>query len=386
MHFCHQVLIVIDIMKRAYKFKLKPTCKQQQKLLQHFGCSRYIYNWGLDRKKNAYETDKTTLSYIDLAKDLTKLKQQPTHLWLKDVANESLQQSLRCLDSAFANFFKNHKGYPKFKSKRYSTDSCKFVNNICFDFENWKVKVPKIGWVKLCQNKSFDLSKVKIGTLTVSRDRCNEYWCSIVVDNYIPLPPKTKVTEDTTVDIDLGIKDFAALSNGEKIANNKFLEKGQYRLKHLQFYHSRTKKGSKNRERLRYKIAVQHRRITNRRLDFLHKLSTDLIRTYGSICLEDLNVKGMMKNHCLANGISSVAWNEFVRQLSYKSDWYGRNVLFIGRFEPSSKTCNHCGYVNRELTLKDREWTCPQCGEVLDRDVNAALNIKKMGLQQSQVR
>ena len=134
------------------------------------------------------------------------------------------------------------------------------------------------------------------------------------------------------------------------------------------------------------KIAVQHRRIANRRLNFLHKLSTNLIRTYSSICLEDLNVKGMMKNHCLANGISSVAWNEFVRQLTYKSDWYGRNVIFIGRFEPSSKTCNHCGYVNCELTLKDREWTCPQCGELLDRDVNAALNIKKMGLQQSQVR
>ena len=323
---------------------------------------------------------------LTLRKELTKLKQQPTHLWLKDASAESLQQSLRCLDSAFANFFKNHKGYPKFKSKHKSTDSCKFINAVLFDFENWKVKVPKVGWVKLCQNKSFDLSKVKIGTLTVSRDRCNEYWCSIVVDNYIPLPPKTKVTEDTTVGIDLGVKDFATLSNGEKIANHKFLEKGQYRLKNLQFYHSRTKKGSKNRERLRYKIAVQHRRITNRRLDFFHNLSSELIRTYGSICLEDLNVKGMMQNHCLANGISSVAWNEFVRQLTYKSDWYGRNVLFIGRFEPSSKMCNHCGYINSDLTMKDRKWTCQQCGEVLDRDVNAALNIKKMGLQQSQVK
>ena len=386
MLFCHQVFIFVIIMKRAYKFKLKPTCKQQHKLLQHFGCVRFIYNWGLDKKKRAYETDKTTLSYIDLAKDLTKFKQQPTFLWLKEVANESLQQSLRCLDSAFANFFKNHKGYPKFKSKHKSTDSCKFINAVRFDFEKWKVKVPKVGWVKLCQNKSFDLSKVKIGTLTVSRDRCDEYWCSIVVENHTPLPPKTKVTEDTTVGIDLGIKDFATLSNGEKIANHKFLEKGQYRLKRLQFYHSRTKKGSKNRELLRYKIAVQHRRITNLRLDFLHKLSTNLIRTYGSICLEDLNVKGMMKNHCLANGISSVAWNEFVRQLSYKSDWFGKNVLFIGRFEPSSKTCNHCGYVNRELTLKDRKWTCSQCGELLDRDVNAALNIKKMGIQQSQMK
>ena len=370
-------------MNRAYKFKIKPTCNQQQKLSQHFGCARFIYNWGLDRKKIAYETDKTTLSYVDLAKELTKLKQQPTFVWLKNAANESLQQSLRCLDSAFANFFKKHNGYPKFKSKHNSTCSCKYINSVHFDFENWNVKIPKVGWVKLCKNKPFDLSKVKIGTLTVSKDHCNEYWCSIVVEDYIPLPPKAKVTEDTTIGIDLGIKDFATLSNGNKVTNHKFFEKGQYRLRHLQYHHSRAKKGSKNRERLRHKIAAQHRRITNLRLDFLHKLSTDLIRTYGSICLEDLNVKGMMKNHCLANGISSVAWHEFVRQLTYKSEWYGKNVMFIGRFEPSSKTCNHCGYVNSNLTLKEREWTCPQCGEVFDRDVNAALNIKKIGLLSS---
>ena len=367
-------------MKRAYKYKLKPTVRQQQMLLQHFGCCRFIYNWGLSRKKETYVNEKKSIGYLQLAKELTLLKNDSEHGWLKDVANESLQQSLRNLDNAFTQFFKAKKGFPKFKSKKHSKNVCKFINNVRFDFDKWKVRIPKMGWTKICRNKSFDLSKCKIGTLTVSQDKCDDFWCVIIVEDGETLKPKIKVSEETAVGIDLGIKDFAILSDGTKYGNNKFLENGQKKLKHLQRRFSKAQKGSRRRERLRIKVARQHRKISNRRLDFLHKLTTDLTRCFDTICLENLNVQGMMKNHHLANAISSVAWNEFVRQLAYKAEWNGKNVIFIGRFEPSSKTCSCCGYVKKDLTLKDRSWVCPKCGTSHDRDVNAAINICNFGL------
>ena len=367
-------------MKRAYKYKLKPTVRQQQMLLQHFGCCRFIYNWGLDRKKKAWTNEKKSIGYLQLARELTLLKNDGEHGWLKNVANESLQQSLRNLDNAYTQFFKAKKGFPKFKSKKCSKNVCKFINSVHFDFNKWRVKIPKIGWTKLCHNKPFDLSKCKIGTLTVSQDKCGDFWCVIIVEDYEPCKPKTKVCEKTAVGIDLGIKDFAILSDGTKYGNKKFLEKGQTRLRKLQRRFSNAQKGSKRRERLRIKIARQHRRISNRRSDFLHKLTTDITIKFDTICLENLNVQGMMQNHHLANAISSVAWNEFVRQLAYKAEWNGKNVIFIGRFEPSSKTCSCCGYVKKDLTLKDRSWVCPKCGVSHDRDINAAINIRNFGL------
>lgn len=363
---------------RAYKYKLKPTFKQQECLNKAFGCCRFIYNWGLDRKIQAYKQEKKAIGYVELAHELTKLKNDGEHGWLKEVNNVSLQQSLRNLDAAFVRFFREKKGFPKFKSRKKNIESAKYISAVHFDFEEWKVKVPKCGWVKLCKNKPFDLT-MKYGTLTVTKDRCGTYWCSIVVYD-VEDKPKTKVSDDTAVGIDLGIKDYAILSDGTKYGNPKFLEKGQHRLKLLQQRFSKTKKDSNRHEALRLKVAKQYRKIANRRSDFLHKLSTDLVNRFDTVCLEDLNVKGMLKNHHLANSIQSVAWNEFVRQLTYKAEWNGKNVIFIGRFEPSSKTCSSCGYINGELTLKDREWICPKCGEHLDRDVNAAINIKDFAL------
>lgn len=370
-------------MKRAYKYKLKPTVKQQTMLLQHFGCARFIYNWGLDKKIKAYEADKTSLSYVDLAKELTKLKKTDEHKWLNDVSNVTLQQSLRCMDIAFKIFFKYHKGFPKFKSKHRDKECCKFINNVHIDFDMWKVKIPKVGWVKLCRNKEFDQSKVKIGTLTVSKDKCGEYWCTILTEDGISLPPKTKVEKKTTIGIDLGIKDFAILSDGIKISNPKYYEKSQRHLKRLQQRLSKKTKGSSNRVKVKLKLAKFSRHIANCRDDFLQRLSTDIVRSYDTICIEDLNVSGMMKNHNLAKSIGSASWSEFRRMLCYKCDWYGKNLLVIGRFEPSSKTCNNCGYVNKDLTLKDRSWVCPKCGKVLDRDINAARNIRDMALLQA---
>ena len=367
-------------MKRAYKYKIKPTFKQQHQLLQTFGCARFIYNWGLDKKTKAWTNEHKTITYFELAKELTQLKQTEEYKWLKDVPSECLQQSLRNLDNAYTQFFKAKKGFPKFKSKKHSKDCSKYLNAVKFDFENWKVRVPKCGWVKLCHNKPFDLSTSKIGALTVSRDKCGEYWCTIVVEDNTPQKSKAKISEDTSVGIDLGIKDYAILSDGTKYSNPKYYEHNKERLAILQRRFARTQKGSGRHEVMRLKVAKQYRKITNMRADFLHKLTSDLVRRHDTICLENLNVKGMMKNHNLSMAIQSASWGEFVRQIKYKSDWFGKNVIFIGRFEPSSKTCSKCGHVNRELTLKDRDWVCPICGAHHDRDVNAAINIKKFAL------
>ena len=363
---------------RAYKYKIKPTVKQQHCLNKAFGCCRFIYNWGLDRKIQEYKTNKKTIGYVELAHELTKLKHDGEHEWLNEVNNTSLQQSLRNLDKAFVRFFREKKGFPKFKSKKHLVDTAKYIGGVHFDFVKSKVKIPKCGWVKLYKNREFDISK-QYGTLTVTRDKCGEYWCTIVVYD-VEDKPKTKVCSETAVGIDLGIKDYAILSDGTKHGNPKFLEKGQKQMKILQRRFAKAEKDSNRRKVLKLKIARLHRKIANRRSDFLHKLSIYLISHYDTICLENLNVEGMMQNHHLANSIQSAAWSEFVRQLEYKADWEGKNVVFIGRFEPSTKTCSKCGYINREITLKDREWTCPQCGEHHDRDVNAAINIRDFAL------
>ena len=365
-------------MLKSYKYKLKPNEKQEELLSKFFGCCRYIYNWGLNKRTSAYKENGIKINYMELARELTTLKKTEECIWLNEAPNESLQQSLRCLDNAFTNFFRKNGKYPRFKSKKYTKDSAKFISSVHFDFENWKVKLPKLGWIKLCKNRTFDQSTCKQGTCTVSRDHCGTYWCVITVDDLQPKPTKTKLVKDNAVGIDLGIKDYAILSDGTKYSNPKHLEKAQRKLAHLQRDFARTKKGSKNHEKMRIKVAKCYRSIANQRNDFLHKLSTHLVRNYDVICLEDLNVKGMEQNHRLAKAIQGAAWSEFVRQLEYKSEWNGKNVLFIGRFEPSSKLCHKCGYINRDLKLSDREWICPVCGERLDRDVNAAINIKNI--------
>lgn len=364
-------------MLKAYKYKIKPNQHQEELLRKFFGCVRFIYNWGLERKTSAYKENGTKVGYVELARELTSLKKEQEYEWLSECSNESLQQSLRCLDNAFTNFFRKKGKYPKFKSRK-GKNSAKFINSVHFDFENWTVKLPKLGKVKLCENRTFDQSECKQGTCTVSRDHCGTYWCVITVDDLQPKVARTKPLKETAVGIDLGVKDYAILSDGTKFTNPKHLEKAQRKLAWLQRDFARTAKDSKNHEKMRVKVAKCHRAISSQRNDFLHKLSTHLIRNYDTICLEDLNVKGMEQNHHLARAIQGAAWGEFVRQLEYKSEWYGKNVLFIGRFEPSSKLCHKCGHINRNLKLSDREWVCPVCGEHHDRDVNAAINIREI--------
>lgn len=368
-------------MIKSYKYKILPSEEQKQLLNKFFGCTRYIYNWGLNLKTQAYKEQGKSLSYNDLAKQLTTLKQQEETSFLCECANESLQQSLRNLENAFTGFFRKKTKYPNFKSKKKSKESTKFINCVHFDFDDWMVKIPKIGWVKLCKNRIWNQDSCKQGTVTVSRDRCGTYWISVVVNNQQPNKNKKPIKTQTSIGVDLGIKDYAILSDGIKYNNPKHLNKSQKMLAHWQKNFARTKQGSNRHEKARLQVTKCYRKITNQRNDFLHKLSTDLVRNYDTICLEDLNVKGMEQNHHLAKAITDAAWGEFVRQLSYKSEWYGKNVVFIGRYEPSSKLCHCCGYINKELKLSDREWICPECGEHHDRDINAAINIKRIALE-----
>lgn len=368
-------------MIKAYKYKILPSEEQKQMLAKFFGCTRYIYNWGLNLKTQSYKEQGKSVSYNDLAKQLTVLKQQEETSFLCECANESLQQSLRNLENAFTSFFRKKARYPNFKSKKKSRESAKFINCVHFDFDRWMVKIPKIGWTKLCKNRTWNQEIYKQGTVTVSRDKCGTYWVSVVIDNQQTKADKRKIKSETSVGIDLGIKDYAILSDGTKFKNPKYLQQTQKLLAHWQKNLARTKQGSNRHEKARLMVAKCYRKITNQRNDFLHKLSTDLVRNYDAICLEDLSVKGMEQNHHLARAIGDAAWGEFVRQLSYKCEWYGKNIVFIGRYEPSSKLCHECGYINKDLKLSDREWVCPQCGTRHDRDVNAATNIKRIALE-----
>lgn len=364
-------------MLRSYKYRLNPTKSQIRLMEMTFGCCRYVYNWALQTRIEAYQRDKKSISAVDLCKMLTELKKDKAFLY--DVSNECLQQSIRNMDQAFVRFFREKNGFPKFKSKHRNRQSFKNINSVHVDLENSRIKLPKLGWVRFYANQTFN---GKIGTVTVSKTPTGKYLVSILVDNGADLPSKPVIDPDKTVGIDVGIKDFAVLSNEDVYRNPKHLENSTVRLKVLQRRLARKQKGSARRNKARLAVASIHERIHNQRQDYLHKVSSKIVRENQTIVIEDLNISGMMKNHRLANSIASVSWSEFFRMLQYKSDWYGRNLIRIGRFDPSSRMCE-CGYIHRDLRLSDREWVCPECGAVNDRDLLAARNIKKFGLEKT---
>jgi putative transposase len=364
-------------MLKAYKYRMYPKPKQEVLLAKHFGCTRFIYNWALDQKIKKYQIENKSLSCFDLINQLVQLKTSEATKWLSEVNSQSLQSAIVHLDKAFTRFFREKKGFPKFKNK-HKRQSFACPQNVKIDWHNSTTKLPKIGEVKTVFSRQFD---GKIKTCTISKTRTNKYFVSILIDDGKSTPKPVPIRKETAIGIDLGIKDFAITSNGEKISNPKYLREAEIRLAVLQKQASRKVKGSNNRKKANFRVAKQHEKITNKRIDFLHKVSTKLIRENQTICLETLNVAGMMKNHCLAKSIADVSWSKFVEFLTYKAEWLGHNIVRIGRFEASSKTCSVCGNVKRDLMLKDREWTCSGCRTCHDRDVNAAKNIRNFALQ-----
>ncbi len=358
--------------KRAYKYRFYPTDEQKKLLAQTFGCCRFVYNWGLISRKTAYFQHGKSLYYNDLAAMLPALKEQ--YPWLRDTSSVPLQQALRHLDRAFVNFFEGRAEYPTFKKKR-NEQSATYVSN-AFMWDGQALTLAKMyAPLEIVWHRPLP-EGCKPSSVTIIKDSANRYFVSILVaDDIKPLPMVNKM-----VGLDLGIKSMVALSTGESVGNPRYFAKDEKRLAKAQRRLAKKKKGSKNRNKARLKVAKIHARIADRRRDYQHKLSTRIAHENQVICVESLAVKNMVKNHSLAKAISDVGWGEFVRQLEYKSQWYGRTLIKIDRFYPSSKTCHACKHVLDSLPLDIREWVCPACGVVHDRDTNAALNILAEGL------
>ena len=362
-------------MLKSYKYRLYPTEEQIILLNKHMGCVRWIYNYALNKKIQEYASSKKHLSRFDLQKDLPLLKKDEKTSWLGEVNSQSLQATLKYLDGAFTKFFKEKKGFPKFKSKKTNKHSFPIPQNVYVDFDKQKLSIPKFKKdINIVIDRKF---YGEIRQATITKVPSGKYFVSILVEiNQEEITTKTPDIKNA-IGIDLGIKDFLIMSDGAKVSNPTFLKKSLQKLKREQRWFSRKQKDSKNREKQRVVVSRQHEYIANQRMDFLQKLSTKLVcdNQATTFCMENLSVKNMMKNHNLAQAISDVSWSKFVELMKYKCQWYGKNIIFIGKFEPSSKTCSDCGNIKRDLKLSDRTWTCANCGTEHDRDINAANNI-----------
>ncbi len=361
-------------MLKAYKFLIKPAKEQSEMFEKHFGAARFVYNWGLEQKTKSYQEGKKTLTFLGLGPELVKLKKE--NIWMKEVNSQSLLASLKNLDNAYTRFFREKKGFPKFKSKYNPKQSFQCPQHCTVDFEKGLLNIPKVKNIKTVFHRQFEGD---IKTVTISKVPSGKYYVSILVEDGKPLPIKPKLDRNDAIGIDMGLKDFVVTSDGDKIANPKYLRKSEERLARRQRKLSVKKKGSNNRNKQRKKVAKLHKKIANQRKDFLHKVSHQIVhKNHGTICVEDLCVKGMVKNRKLAKSISDAGWGMFYNFLKYKSEWHGKNFLDIGRFEPSSKMCSVCGNIKSDLTLSDREWICSKCETKHDRDINASINIRNM--------
>lgn len=373
-------------MFRAIKIRLYPNVEQATQMNKLLGCYRFVYNQCLARKIKSYEENKISENLTSLGKFIhLELLKDDNYVGLREQNTKVLKQALYDMLTAYKNFFTQHTGYPKFKSKHDNKQSCRFEigaisrKNVYTDF---KLSLANIRNVKFrCSDEYaeyLERYKKNIKSATLTKLPCGEYHLSILVDG--GLTHKVK-DAGKCVGVDLGIKSFCVTSDGEVFENLHFKKKENKQIKRLQHQLSRKKKGSNNRNKARVKLAKKYKKIDDRKQYYLHQVTNQLIDENQVICLEDLNVKGMFKNHKLAESIQELNFGKFRRMIEYKAKWHNRLVVFIDRFYPSSKRCNHCGYINKSLTLNDREWICPECGCVIDRDYNAAVNILDEGMR-----
>ena len=365
-------------MLKAIKIRIYPSAEQVNFIDKQLGCCRFVYNNCLAFRKDSYQNEHISVSSSEAVKHITVLKKD--NEWLKHVHSKVLQQSVRDMNQAYDNFFKLHRGFPKFKSKHDNRQSCRFPKDAFIGVRGNRIdliKVLKDIHFKCSRNdeRYLNRNQDKVKSITLSKEPNGKFYLSVLIDKPLRQVPQSQ----NMMGLDLGIKDFAVTSDGQVIENFHFKKNEESRLKRLQRQISKKIVGSKNREKARLRFAKLNEKIRNRKLNFLRDVTNHLIDENQVIVMEDLNVKGMVRNHKLAESISEVNWGEFRRILAYKAAWHGRQLVFIDRFYPSSKRCNHCGYIYKELTLKDRQWVCPECGSLIDRDYNAALNILEEG-------
>ena len=360
-------------MKRAYRYRFYPTPEQASELNRTLGCVRFVWNWALAERTERYRVGGEHVGYHQLSAELTALKQVGATGFLTEVSSVPIQQVLRHQQSAFSNFFAKRARYPRFKS-RNGHQSMEYTRR------GFRWREGRLFLAKLAEPLDLRLSRplpdeAEPSTVTVSRDSAGRWHVSLLVDERIEVLPPV----DTAVGIDLGLRDFAITSDGERIAHPRHLRRRERRLARYQRRMARKRPGSANRRKAKTRVARTHAKVRDARRDFLHKTSTSLVRRYDTIVVEDLAVGNMVKNHCLAKSISDSGWGEFRRQLEYKAAWYGRTLVVVDRFYPSSKLCSHCGHLLASLSLGTRHWACPTCGTRHDRDVNAAKNILAEG-------
>lgn len=361
-------------MNKMFKVRIYPNKEQQILIDKTHGSVRHIYNFMLNLKQKLYKEFNISLNYNNMCKILTELKKHKT--WLKEVDAIALQQCLKDLDYAYQMFFKGF-NFPKFKSKKRNKNSYRTNGYIHLDKDNKKIRVSKIGWIKFRDKTEFN-GLTKINNITIFKTPSGKYFAAISAEVDIATLSKTK----KSCGIDLGLKDFCILNNGDKIENLKFFQTSEKKLAKMQRKLCKMKLYSNNYYKYKIKVAKFQEHIKNQRLDFLHKLSIQLIREYDIICVETLKVKNMMKNHKQGKAVKDVSWSKFVEQLKYKAKWYGKIISIINAFYPSSQLCSNCNYKNSAIkNTKIREWTCPQCGTHHDRDINAANNILNEGLR-----
>ncbi len=365
-------------MLRAFKYQIYPTTDQRVLLAQHFGCVRHVYNWALSEKKSHYECTGKSLPKRALQDRLVASK-KVDKTWLRDVNSQSLLAALGHLDTAYKNFFSGRSQRPTFKSKYSGWQSFQCPQHTTVDFETGRISLPKIKGIKAKLHRSFD---GRIKTVTVKRSPTGAYFVSILVDNGAAMPTPSTIEPDLTLGIDLGLTHALIDSDGHKVANPRHLRASLNRLAIEQRKLARKHKGSANRRKQKQRVALIDSKVANRRHDFIHQQTAKLaVKNHAtSIAVENLNVKGMLRNRCLAKAIQDVGWGMLVTILSYKLEQQGKNLLVIDRFAPSSKTCHQCGHKASHMPLSVRVWQCPECSTALDRDINAAINIKQFAL------